>query len=352
MAIPFSVMTWNVENLFFPAASYEKGTPGFESGPRDETVYRRKVAHLQQVIRTEAPDVVALQEVGDPEVLYNLHEQLLDLFPFPPVVGLPDQRHSRVALLCRHEPITAATPIAYHPQGLQRICSSSVDTTIPQEERALGRGLAIITFQLGIHTIHVVTAHLKSKLLTYNRPGNAKFVPRHEDERAREAGRALLRRTGEAVAVRAYINTLIENTSDTLILMGDLNDGESAATTQLLLGQLDLWSNRIGPNDGKRLYNLATVWSYAYSLRSNTTPQQKIEAETFQRSLYSRVYRNHRELLDHILVTSNLAIPSVRASFACLVQGIKAIQNNPNERRGEFIPDHAPIIARFNLPAD
>jgi predicted extracellular nuclease len=352
MPLPFSVMTWNVENLFLPAATYAKGTPGFEAGAKDETVYVRKLAHLEQVIRAQSPDVVALQEIGDPRALQALHEQLLDLFPFPPVVGVADSRHIRVALLCRHELTNAATPTAYHPQGLQGVSSTSIDSNEPKTDTAMGRGIAIITFPLGIHTIHVITAHLKSKLLTYNRPGNAKFSPRNEDERAREAGRALLRRTGEAVALRAYVNTIIENTDDTLLLMGDLNDGTDAATTQLLLGELDLWPDRMGANDGKRLYNLATVWATYYALRNNLTPQEKAEAEAFQRTLYSRVYRRNRELIDHILVTNNLAKRNVRAAFACLVQGIEPVQDNPNTRKDEFIPDHAPIVARFNLPAD
>src|SRR4051794_41926207 len=46
-------MTWNVENFFAPAAG-------------DEAAYGEKVQQLAGVISVAAPDLVGLQEVGDP----------------------------------------------------------------------------------------------------------------------------------------------------------------------------------------------------------------------------------------------------------------------------------------------
>ena len=59
----FTVMTWNVENLF---------RPGMGDGPADEETYRRKIAYLAKVISGVGPDLVALQEIGDPSAATDL----------------------------------------------------------------------------------------------------------------------------------------------------------------------------------------------------------------------------------------------------------------------------------------
>ncbi|MFE9693877.1 endonuclease/exonuclease/phosphatase family protein [Micromonospora sp. NPDC005806] len=56
-------MTWNVGNLF-PA--------GHPDGPPDAETYDVKIAYLATTIRGLNPDVVALQEVGDPRCARDL----------------------------------------------------------------------------------------------------------------------------------------------------------------------------------------------------------------------------------------------------------------------------------------
>ena len=63
------VMTWNVENLFRPAA----GDPAAEL-----QTYKDKLILLATVINTLAPDVVAMQEVGDDEPVNDLQNALND----------------------------------------------------------------------------------------------------------------------------------------------------------------------------------------------------------------------------------------------------------------------------------
>jgi hypothetical protein len=61
------VATWNLENLF---------RTGSDDGPGDEQPYEAKVSELARVIGELAPDVLAVQEVGDPEALEDLRERL------------------------------------------------------------------------------------------------------------------------------------------------------------------------------------------------------------------------------------------------------------------------------------
>ena len=51
------VMTWNVENLF---------RPGGMAGVTDPALYEQKLEKLASMIAAHRPDVIGLQEVGDP----------------------------------------------------------------------------------------------------------------------------------------------------------------------------------------------------------------------------------------------------------------------------------------------
>ena len=57
------------------------------------------------------------------------------------------------------------------------------------------------------HAVDLVTAHLKSKLLSYPR---GRFSPRDEDERARYGGYALALRAAEAITLRHHATALLE----------------------------------------------------------------------------------------------------------------------------------------------
>jgi hypothetical protein len=61
------VGSWNLENLFHP---------GTDFGPSDEPAYEAKLTALAGVIDRRTPDVLAVQEVGDPEALADLADRL------------------------------------------------------------------------------------------------------------------------------------------------------------------------------------------------------------------------------------------------------------------------------------
>jgi hypothetical protein len=59
--------TWNLENLF---------RPGDGEGRPDPAAYEAKLEALRTTITTIGPDVLAVQEVGDPEALDDLIARL------------------------------------------------------------------------------------------------------------------------------------------------------------------------------------------------------------------------------------------------------------------------------------
>jgi endonuclease/exonuclease/phosphatase family metal-dependent hydrolase len=322
MSVPFTLMTWNVENLFRPGS-------GGSSGPRDQGTYEAKLAYLTSVIGGVRPDVITLQEVGGVDALEDLRARVADTTAFSfghvAVSKHPDARGIRVALLSRAPLHDVRQIVDFPPLGLDRV--PDVDGGFLTR---LGRGALQATVRLdgagSGHEIRVLTTHLKSKLLTF--PNGRRF-PEDEDERARGVGFALMRRTGEAVALRVHLNAAMtaEPTVPT-VLAGDLNDEAEAVTTGLLSGPEDGDVQRPDQGDQVRLYNLA----------DRLPPARR----------YSRLFRKRRELIDHLLISRELVFDLRQVDS--LVEGLESIDESVRSRRDAVVPDHAPLFARFDLP--
>jgi predicted extracellular nuclease len=191
---------------------------------------------------------------------------------------------------------------------------------------ALSRGaLHVIARISSTRRVRVVTAHLKSKLLSF--PDGRRF-PLDENERARGAGFALLRRTAEAVALRAHLNALMADDTLPTVLLGDMNDDPGAITTELLQGPPDSDAARPDQGDDVRLNNLADWLPGMHN--------------------YSRMFKDQRELIDHILVSQDMF--RVLRQVDSLVEDISSISEDVESRKSATIPDHAPMFARFELP--
>lgn len=313
MPVRFCIMTWNLENLFPP--NHPSG-----SGPRSSEVYEQKMYNLVQTIRGVAPDVIAVQEVGDPEAFADLQRRLGDRYPYTLLSTKPDARGIRVGLISRL-PLVQAREFFEFPQGS---LTHLVDPS-GYPIRRMGRGAlkATVVVAPGL-MVNLVTVHLKSKLVTY---ANGRRSPLNEDERARETGMALLKRTAEAAAVRVYLNSLMTDNNEPMALMGDLNDGPDAVTTQLLLGPEDRSLTRRDRFDDIRLYNLA----------------EYIPAER----RFSRLYHKQRELIDHIMVSHELIFYAQQVNT--YIEPIESIDADTESRRDAVFPDHAPLYAYFDL---
>src|SRR6476646_5250892 len=98
----------------------------------------------------------------------------------------------------------------------------------------MGRPALHVRVRLGGVDIEIITAHFKSKLLTF--PGG-RFSPHDEAERGRFAAYALYRRSAEATTVRAAATDLLTgHPQRAVVVLGDLNDEVEAAATQIVNG--------------------------------------------------------------------------------------------------------------------
>lgn len=316
----FKVMTWNVENLF---------RPGDNGGADSEAAYQEKLQGLADMINSQLPDALSLQEIGDPAALADL-VALLDGTWHQHLSVHPDQRHIRVAWLSRH-PISDAADILDFPEHLQAVQTEDDGTTMSE----MGRGAVAVTVDSESgHHVRLVTTHLKSKLLSF--PGG-RFNPHDEAERARYATYALDRRAAEAATLRVWtenaLSAALEGEPQPLILTGDLNDTEQAATTQMLLGPPGSEIKTAGfdtpdKGDRQRLWNLAPLM-----------PEGKN---------YSRVNQGRHELIDHVLVSAAIVKPLDSITVEAVIDApLPSITPDPGARRNAPSSDHAPVVATF-----
>jgi predicted extracellular nuclease len=186
--------------------------------------------------------------------------------------------------------------------------------------------------------VDILTTHFKSKLLTFG--GN--FSTTNETLRAQTANVALQRRAAEATSLREHVTDLLAAGRD-VVLLGDLNDGSEAATTEILYGP-PVGQPR-GPEDAT---NPAGAFQRADAGDSrrlfNVT---KLLPEEVR---WSRRHNGQKELLDHILASEGL-MP--RAGTLRQVPTLTILNEDTPNLLGEHptvggvIPDHAPVTATF-----
>ncbi|MEV5514421.1 endonuclease/exonuclease/phosphatase family protein [Streptomyces flaveolus] len=314
--------TWNLENLY---------RPGGRFGPRDRAAYEAKLETLADTVGRLGPDLLGVQEVGDPLALGDLTDAL-DGEWHVALSEHADGRGIRVGFLSR-SPLTPVGDINEFPSQVAPLQSG--DDGEPSHRA--GRGaLAVSVSPAPGSELHAVVCHLKSKLLTF--PGH-RFVPRDEGERARYAGYALFRRGAEAMTVRAAADRLLDGDGGTrmVAVMGDFNDEPAAATTQILLGPPGSQISTSGfkhpdRGDEARLWNLCPL-----------IPEDQ---------RYSRVQDGQPELIDHILVSRALLdrVERVFTGNERPEQSLPSVGEDPSERRDAPASDHAPILAVLRFP--
>lgn len=345
------LMTWNVENLFLPD---DKGRTD------DQSVFRRKLAALTAVIDQEAPDVVALQEIGSAGALAALQASLGRPLPHT-ALGGPDRRGIRVAVLSAHALASVAThrgfPEALRPVQVRDLAFDDPDTSVDEAATGeMGRDVLEVVVDVVGTPVTVLTAHFKSKLVSYPvRPGGrggSRFSPRDEGERHRYAGFAVNLRTAEAMTARARLDALLDNPADprdglgretAVVFCGDLNEEVEAATTQIIKGpggsEIDLTPgsgfSRPDRGDGHRMWNLAPLLRVA----PDGTPP------------FTRVFRGRGELIDHIYASHRLVNPQ-RLPTAHTVQTatpLPSVDETPTDRLDDPASDHAGVVATFQV---
>jgi hypothetical protein len=166
------VGAWNLENLFRPGGAF---------GPKEAAVYDGKLDALAATINAQAPDVLGVEEVGQPEALADLVGRLAGTWHTALSDHFDDHHPIRVCVLSRQPVQVVADTFEFRallaPVQFGDAAGDTVST--------MGRGVLAVHVQVDSVTVTVIVAHLKSKLLSFpGAHGKTRFNPHDEGERA------------------------------------------------------------------------------------------------------------------------------------------------------------------------
>jgi endonuclease/exonuclease/phosphatase family metal-dependent hydrolase len=333
-------MTWNVENLFRPAASADRTA---------QADYRTKLTDLAALIGDSGAELVALQEVGSVQALGDLLAELGDGWQRE-VSDRPDDRGIRVAWIARGGNLSAPEQVATFPDGTAPVRTGDGGQQITVAKRGM---LAVTYTRADGATVRGLTAHFKSKLLTFPPPD--RFDTRDEAKRARFAFYALTQRAAEAATARAWATTTLNGQGQhrNVLVTGDLNDTPDAATTEMLQGRD---GSQLGTGgfaqpdwgDGNRLFNLAPAMPGG-TATTDGRPLPPNQQNGVEPANWSRITNGQKELLDQLLVSHHLA-RTLHSTESLTLDGVRSATADPASLSGMTAPsDHRPVIARFNL---
>jgi hypothetical protein len=165
----FKVMTWNVENLFHFGSGF---------GAKTQEDYTQKLLSLAKVILHLDPHVLAIQEIGDVEALEELVTLLEGRYPHTLASEFPDPRGIRVGFISKLEIEEHEEIVNFSEGGFLKVLAQEALENVTSINRMGRAALRIIVRPLPDIPIHLINAHLKSKLLTFSSTANRpRFTP-------------------------------------------------------------------------------------------------------------------------------------------------------------------------------
>ncbi len=218
--------TFNLKDFFLPRSEAE------------HAVSEAKIGNIARELRRANADVVALQEVGAPELLDRMvTRELADMGYGAPVLGTEDRRGIRNAILSRL-PILWSQVHTAKTLPFPKFVEGDPDPfpgRIP-----LRRGVVHVRVDAGtgLGEVDVMTAHFKSNLPAPLKSKDGVELP---DATLRAHGesamRSLVQRAAEALDVRGLVDEVLTALPDHAIcVMGDLNDTVDSLPVRLLCG--------------------------------------------------------------------------------------------------------------------
>lgn len=307
-AASLKIAQFNVEN-FFDTVDDPKGDPG-RIGDQIPTAeeYRTKLSKLAIAISGQmgAPDIISLNEVENERVLTDLMAlpAMKDLGYKSVIRTLNDRRGIRVAMLYRESKVDVVNVSEFNPD--MKFPDSATGQVDPGKLYA--RAPLIVDFRLhgaaqaadGAGLLTIITNHFKSKL------GGSKPEPRRQAQGEQLGAWVDARR-----AQQPHVPVMV---------VGDLNATYDDGAYKKLASRAD---------GTQRLYDV---------------PLKMADADR-----YTYIYRGHRDMLDHMMVTPELQDALIGARIPHFNSGAADKKQVGDATVANGVSDHDPIIAEFDV---
>ncbi|MGW5053604.1 endonuclease/exonuclease/phosphatase family protein [Actinokineospora sp. NPDC004072] len=318
--------TFNVLNLARPGEVYYPNEPVY-----GEAEFAAKTAWIGEQLRRMDADVVGFQEVFHVDALRAACAGRYATVAAP---GADGASGPRVALASRLPLAGPVESITDFPPGMD-VPVEGIALPVGTFSRPVLRARVVLD---ATTTVAVYVVHLKSK-----RPIRDETAPAGDPrEEAAGKARALIRRAAEATALRFLVLDDLVATAQPVIVLGDLNDGPRAVTTDIIMGDAP---SRFWPGDRDER---EALWDRVlYSTH-------EINARNAGRDVsYSHIYNGHYENLDHILVSEEFYDRNPdRIGEVTLLRHFNdhlADSQLTDDRAGRTTSDHAQLVAEIRM---
>lgn len=279
-ALPaLTLATWNLRALQLAGH-----TPWPDQRPLNKKEYGVKTAFLVERISRFEPDILGIQEVAQEEAFDELQAALGEGFEHKALGEKGSGSGLRVGLFSRFPITRVDSHVDIPPEGQIRLEPES-----PVIGSRFRRPVLAVQLDVEGCPLTVLVVHLKAKRPDYFKSED----PGRHGEAApivmsRAMGRSLVVRACEAAGLRALMRQLQLQSKGPVVLMGDFNDGPHSVTTQIL--------GRRPPFFGRDF----RVDEFYSTLELHL-------AQPHAREIYSHVWEGKYEVLDHLVVSGDLA---------------------------------------------
>ena len=241
-----SFASFNLYNLQVPNKPTHTGTATFT-----EETYEKRLKWASAILHQLDADVIAFQELWSAQALRNLFDGagLADAYELH-LIG--DSWYDIAVAAAVRKPWQATgkdlhksfpeefrlVKRAHGDEGAQR---DRTDDDIDVQIQFFSRTVMELTLARDgvddLPALHVLCAHLKSKLPTNLDPVEAQIDALKPHRAALGAALSTIRRTAEAAALRMILTRLTKSTDRAVALIGDLNDGAHSNRIAILSAQ-------------------------------------------------------------------------------------------------------------------
>ncbi len=299
-----TVATFNLKD-FFHARS-----------PEESAVVNTKLENVAKLLREADADLVALQEVGEEDLLQQLFSEQLGLPRMNLLLGKPDHRGIRCAIASRFALISAealeAATLSFPRFNVED--PEPFGASIPLRRSVLRVRADVPGF--GVTTLF--TAHLKSQLATPLREHGEALPISSPSEFAEAILRSLVQRSAEALHLKRLVELEMSTEQALVLACGDFNDTPDSVPVRVLLS---------GEPD-KRLIDL---------VRQANLPSDQD---------FTTLHNARKNRIDYVLASPALA--GRMQTTRILNEGLR--DHGPFSKSAPLEPDsdHAPVVAVFH----
>lgn len=321
----FKVATFNVYNLVLPNVVY------YDDRKYTPDVFAKKKTWIAHQLAQMNADIVGFQEIFHVAALQQALEES-KLYPHAKVVAPVHKGEGPIVGLVSRFPVLRHRVYEVFPAAAN-LTIEGVAIPIQRFSRAVLAVDIALTESLEC-TVFVV--HLKSK-----RPIYPEGVDRHDPlEKAKGQARSLIQRASEATALRLILMEFLKQRNYPVILMGDINDGGLAVTSQIISGEPPF--RRLPLEHKQKQWDVLLY--HVKDLQAR---------RSYGDFYYTHIHNGHYESLDHIMVSQEFVAENPRnvgrVGYVSVFNDHLLDDTLSQDEVQPWQSDHAQVVASIEL---